>query len=69
VLGGTPSPGTPVAAKPGKCAKLKGRRRARCVKKACARYQVKSRRAKTRKARRAYKLKYRSCVKAVTRKG
>ena len=59
VTGGTPSPGTP-ARKPGKCAKLKGKKRAKCVKKACARYNGRTRKAK---------LKYKSCVKAVTRKG
>jgi hypothetical protein len=67
ITGGTPTQGTPPR-KPGKCSKLKGKKRAACVKKACARHQAKARRATTRKARIAYGLKYKSCVKAVTRK-
>ncbi|HMJ94544.1 MAG TPA: hypothetical protein VK486_01750, partial [Thermoleophilaceae bacterium] len=58
VLGGTPSLGTP-AKKAGKCSKLKGAKRAKCIKKACGRYKGRTRKAK---------LKYASCVKAVTRK-
>jgi Domain of unknown function DUF11 len=55
VLGGTG--GTPKKA--GKCSKLKGKKRAKCVKKACGRYKGSTRKAK---------LKYRACVKVVTRK-
>lgn len=60
VLGGTPPPTTPAARRPGRCAKFKVRRkRARCIRRACARYN-----GPTRKAR----LKYRSCRRAVTRR-
>ena len=45
--------------KAGKCSALKGKKHAQCVKKACRRYMGRSRKAK---------LKYRACVKVVTRK-
>jgi uncharacterized repeat protein (TIGR01451 family) len=66
-VGGNLPPGIPIVGgtgsspkKGGKCSTLKGKKRARCVKKACGRYQGRSRKAK---------LKYRACVKVVTRKG
>ncbi len=59
VLGGNPSPTTPAARKAGRCLKLRGKKRTRCIRKACARYDGRSRKAR---------LKYRTCVKAVTRR-
>ena len=61
-VGGNLPRGIPVVGsgkKAGKCSTLRGRKRARCVKKACGRYRGRSKRAK---------LKYRACVKVVTRK-
>ena len=65
-VGGNLPPGTPILGgtggpkhKPGKCSALKGKKRARCVKRACGRYKGRSRKAR---------LKYAACVKAVTRK-
>jgi hypothetical protein len=55
VLGGTGGPKT----KPGKCSALKGKKRAKCVKRACGRYRGRSKKAK---------LKYAACAKVVTRK-
>jgi hypothetical protein len=51
----------PASGKPGKCSKLKGKKRARCVKKACARFNRGRRTAAKRK-------QYAKCVRAVTRK-
>ena len=65
-VGGNLPPGIPIVGgtggspkKAGKCSTLKGKKRAKCVKKACGRYRGRSRKAK---------LKYRACVKVVTRK-
>ncbi len=55
VLGGTPTGN--LAKKPGRCSKLSGKKRARCIKRACARYNGRTRKAK---------LKYRACVRSVT---
>ncbi len=49
----------PVRSKPGKCSKLKGKKRAACVKKSCAKLKKKKHGAK----------RYKACVKKVTRKG
>jgi hypothetical protein len=46
-------------ARAGRCSTLRGKRRARCVKRACGRYLGRSKKAR---------LKYRACVRAVTRK-
>ena len=55
----TGTQGTPRApARPGKCAKLEGRKRAACVKKACGKFKRSKKTAK----------KYRACVKAATRR-
>jgi len=51
--------GTPPVKKAGRCARLKGTKRTKCIRKACARYN-----GRTNKAR----LRYRACVKAATRK-
>lgn len=65
-VGGNLPPGTPILGgtggpkhKPGKCSALKGKKRAKCVKRACGRYKGRSKKAR---------LKYAACVKAVTRK-
>ena len=65
-VGGNLPPGIPIVGssggtpkKAGKCSTLKGKKRAKCVKKACGRYRGRSRKAK---------LKYRACVKVVTRR-
>jgi Domain of unknown function DUF11 len=59
-LGGVPdTPAVGGAKKGGKCSTLGGRKRAKCVARACKRYRGRSKKAK---------LKYRACVKVVTRK-
>jgi PKD repeat protein len=56
--GGVPPVSKPTTSKPGKCSKLKGRKRAACVKRSCGKL----------KRRKAAAQRYRACVKAVTRK-
>jgi hypothetical protein len=55
ILGGTAGP----KKKAGKCSKLRGKKRARCVARACNRYKGRSKKAR---------LKHAACVKAVTRR-